>query len=305
MGMIAQAAPDPRPVVVGVDGSDSALAAVRWAAVEADRRAAPLRLITAFAWKPDRGHPGLREHYREQLLERTRHHLLEDAVTAAERAVTGLRLTSEVIVGFPIATLYEESRRAQLLVLGSRGLGGVAGLLAGSVAVGLSAHAACPVVVVRGDDRDPLSPRPVVVGVDDSDSGEAAIAFAFDAAAARKVPLVAVHTWADTVVDPQVGALIDWDALEADQRSMLSERLAGWSAKHPDVPVTQLVARGGAAHALVEQSRSAQLVVVGSHGRGNLTGLLLGSVSHAVLHRGHCPVAVVRPESTQARTGGR
>ena len=231
------------------------------------------------------------------MLERTRQHLLADAVTAAERAVSGLRISAEVIVGFPIGTLYDESRRAQLLVLGSRGLGGLTGLLVGSVAVGLAAQAGCPVVVVRGEDRDALSPRPVVVGVDGSPNSEAAVAFAFEAAAAREVPLVAVHSWADMVLDPQIAALIDWVALErgSASRAVGSARGVGREvsrgAGHPGR------GRDGAATALVEQSKNAQLVVVGSRGRGNFTGAVLGSVSHAVLHHSHCPVAVVRPDT--------
>ncbi|MCO1659937.1 universal stress protein [Pseudonocardia humida] len=292
--------PGTRPVVVGVDGSDGALDAVNWAAVEAHRRAAPLRVVTAFAWAPERGHPGLREHYRADLLQRAREHLRTGAVTVAERAVSGLRVCAEVVVGPPIATLYEESRRAQLLVLGNRGLGGLGGLLVGSVAVGLSAHAACPVVVVRGEDRDPLSPRPVVLGVDGSPTSEAATAFAFDAAAARDAPLVAVRTVPDSTIDARIAPLIDWDAVLDTQRTLLTEHLGGWADKHPDVALTPVVVRGGAATALVERSRAAQLVVVGSRGRGGFAGLVLGSVSHGVLHHSHCPVAIVRPDTAGA-----
>ena len=291
--MTAQIPTGTRPVVVGVDGSASAFEAVRWAAVEAERRAAPLRLVMVFAGVPDR--PRLGERYRKELLERSRKHLLSDAVTAAEWSVSGLQVSAELVVGSPIATLHAESRRAQLLVLGSRGLGGVGGLFVGSVTVALAAHAACPVVVVRGDDRDALSPEPVVVGVDGTPTSEAAIAFAFDAAAARGVPLVAVHTWSDFVFDPQLATFIDWAVIERNEQVVLSERLAGWSEKYPDVPVTKVVERGSAADELVERSKRAQLVVVGSRGRGNFIGLVLGSVSHGVLHRSHCPVAVIRP----------
>jgi nucleotide-binding universal stress UspA family protein len=284
--------------VVGVDGSESALQAVRWAAVEADRRGTALRVVTAFGWPPERGHPGLGEHYRQELLERARRHVLADSVAVAERTVTGLPVSGELVVGFPLATLHAQSRDAQLLVLGSRGLGGLTGLLVGSVAVGMAAHAACPVVVVRGEDRDPQSPEPVVVGVDRSSTSDAALAFAFDVAAARGVPLVAVHAWGQLVLDPQIAGLIDWPALAEEERDVLAERLRPWTAKYPDVPVSQVVVRDSAAPVLVERSGSAQMVVVGSRGRGNFTGLVLGSVSHALLHRSHCPVAVVRPDTT-------
>ncbi|HZG90280.1 MAG TPA: universal stress protein, partial [Pseudonocardia sp.] len=220
-----------------------------------------------------------------------------DAKAVAAQAEPDLQVSPEVLTGMPVGVLTEQARGAQLLVLGTRGLGGLAGLLVGSVAVGLAAHAACPVVVVRGEVREGRSELPVVVGVDGSPTSEAAVAFAFDAAAGRGVPLVAVHTWAQTAFDAEVAAMIDWDAVARDEQEVLAGRLAGWGQKYPDVEVRPVVARDGAAHALVEQSRTAQLVVVGSRGRGNAAGLLLGSVSHGVLHRSRCPVAVVRPDA--------
>jgi nucleotide-binding universal stress UspA family protein len=182
-------------------------------------------------------------------------------------------------------------------VVGSRGLGGVSGLLLGSVAVALAAHASCPMVVVRGEDRPDAADLPVGIGVDGSPTSEAALAFAFEAAAVRGVGLVAVHTWADVEFRPGMAPLVDWSSIAEDEEVVLAERLAGWSTKYPDVPVRRVVQRDGAATALVELSRDAQLVVVGSRGRGQLSGLLLGSVSHGVLHRSHCPVAVVRPDT--------
>jgi nucleotide-binding universal stress UspA family protein len=183
-------------------------------------------------------------------------------------------------------------------VIGDRGLGGVTGLLVGSVATALAAHAESPVVVVRanGIDELPDPSAPIVVGVDGSPVSEAALAFAYEAAAARGVPLVAVHTWWDVFVDPAVAPLLDWDAIASDERQVLAERLAGWSEKYPDVSVQPVILRDRPAHALVEQSRRAQLVVIGSRGRGGFTGLLLGLVSHAVLHRAPCPVAIIRPD---------
>ncbi len=300
--MTAQFAPGAGPVVVGVDGSDSALAAVRWAASEARRRGAALHLVTAFTWTTDHvvGLPALGEAYYEELQTRSRR-LLADAVAVAERVEPDLEVSREVLTGMPVGVLAEQARGAQLLVLGTRGLGGLAGLLVGSVAVGLAAHAACPVVVVRGEAREGRSDLPVVVGVDGSPTSEAAVGFAFDAAASRGVPLVAVHTWAQTAFDAEVAAIIDWDAVARQEQAVLTERLAGWAQKYPDVEVRPVVTRDGAAHALVEQSSAAQLVVVGSRGRGNAAGLLLGSVSHGVLHRSHCPVAVVRPETAAGR----
>jgi nucleotide-binding universal stress UspA family protein len=286
-----------RPVVVGIDGSDSALAAVRWSAIEAGRRSAPQRLVAAFPWTRDLvvGNPALGEEHRGELQARAEAQMA-DALDAARRAVPGgLPVAGSVVVGYPIGTLGEEARGAQLLVLGSRGLGGLTGLVIGSVAVALAAHAACPVVVVRGEDHDPLGRRPVVVGVDDSPVSDAALEFGFEAAATRGAPLVAVHAWLEHFYDAQIALLVDPATVEEQVRSVLAHRLAGWAQKYPDVQVTEVVVRDAPARALVARSSDAQLVVVGSRGRGNLAGLVLGSVSHAVLQHSHCPVAVVRP----------
>jgi nucleotide-binding universal stress UspA family protein len=284
-----------RPIVVGIDGSECALKAVRWAAAEAVRRNVPLRVVTAFAWNQGQifGGVGLGAGYREIMLDEARKQLAAAVAVAEERA--GVRAEPQLIVGFPIPVLREESRHAQMVVLGDRGHGGVSGLLVGSVALAMASRAACPVVLVRDDDA-PVddNTRPVVVGVDGSPMSEAALAFAFEAASLRGVPLVAVHTWWDVLVDPAVAVLLDWEAIENDQRQVLAERLAGWTEKYPDVQVERRVMRDRPAAALVEESKRAQLVVVGSRGRGAAAGLLLGSVSHALLHKAHSSVAVAR-----------
>jgi len=287
-----------RPVVVGVDGSGSAYRAVEWAAAEAARRGAELRLVRAFSWttseRPIRD-GGRVAQYRDQLLKIARGQVARAARIAAD-VRPEVETTTQVAVGAPIEVLGSEARRAQLLVLGDRGLGGLAGLLLGSVAVGLAAHGACPVVIVRGERAGAGNDEsPVVVGIDDSPISEAALAFAFDAAAARGVGLVVVHAWSPTAIDDALAPVMDWDAATAEEDALLAERLAGWEQKHPEVAVRRTVVRNGAVRSLVAASREAQLVVVGSRGRGNATGLLLGSVSHGVLHASHCPVAIVRP----------
>ena len=287
-----------RPVVVGVDGSGSAYRAVEWAAAEAVRRGAELRLVRAFSWttseRPIRD-GGRVAQYRDELLKIARGQVARAARIAAD-VRPEVETTTQVAVGAPIEVLGSEARRAQLLVLGDRGLGGLAGLLLGSVAVGLAAHAACPVVIVRGDRAGTGNEEsPVVVGIDDSPISEAALAFAFDAAAARGVGLVVVHAWSPTAIDDALAPVMDWDAATAEEDALLAERLAGWEQKHPEVAVRRTVVRNGAVRSLVAASREAQLVVVGSRGRGNATGLLLGTVSHGVLHASHCPVAIVRP----------
>ena len=284
-----------RPVVVGVDGSGSAYQAVEWAAAEAARRGVALRLVSAFSWTtsdhPVR-HDGRVAQYRDQLLEAARHRLSR-AARIAEDTSPGIETAPQVEIGAPIEVLGSEARRAQLLVLGDRGLGGVTGLVLGSVAVALAARGACPVVIVRGETRN--TDGPVVVGTDGSPVSEAALGFAFDAAAVRGAELVALHAWSPTAVDKALEPMMDWDAVAGEEDAVLAERLAGWGQKYPQVSVRRRVLRDGAARALVDASRGAQLVVVGSRGRGDAAGLLLGSVSHGVLHAAHCPVAIVRP----------
>jgi nucleotide-binding universal stress UspA family protein len=279
-----------RPVVVGVDGSASAYRAVEWAAGEAHRRGVGLRLVRAFSWTTADHPTGWVARYRDEMLDVSRRQVAR-AVRVAADTRPDVEVESQVELGAPIEVLSSEARRAQLLVLGDRGLGEVAGLVLGSVAVSLAARGPCPVEVVRGERAG--ADGPVVVGVDGSPVSEAALAFAFDAAAARGVDLVAVHAWSPTAIDEELASWVEWDA--SAESAVLAERLAGWGQKYPQVAVRRTVVRDGAVRALVTASAGAQLVVVGSRGRGNAAGLLLGSVSHGVLHGAHCPVAVVRP----------
>jgi nucleotide-binding universal stress UspA family protein len=286
-----------RPILVGVDGSEPALGAVRWAAEEAGLRGAPLRLVHTFAGLSDPGLPGREFGFREGVLKEAGGWLSR----AAELVPPGTAVTTEVLDGHPARRLVEEAGDAQLAVVGNRGRGGLAGLLVGSVAAAVAGHATCPVVVVHGKDRP--ADGPVVVGVDGSPVSEDALAFAFDAAAARRVPLVAMHSYQPPVFYPDSVTVVDWKAVDTEEQEVLAERLAGWGERYPDVPVERVVVEGSPAAELVEQSEKAQLVVVGSHGHGSLAGLILGSVSRAVLHRAHCPVAVVRPDA--GAQGGR
>lgn len=289
------------PVVAGVDGSRSSTEAVRWAAREADRRRAPLRLVAAVGWVDvphQYGDPRTGPDLRKVLLRQARAHL-DEAARVATAAAPGQEPEREVLDGFAIPRLVDESRAARLVVIGDRGLGGVSGLLVGSVAFTLAAQGGCPVVVVRG--RSAATGGPVVVGVDGTEVSEPALAFAFEAAALRRAPLLAVHAWRDVALDPMAWPMLDWEAVEQEERAALAERLAGWREKYPDVDLQRLVVRDRAARVLVEQSARAQLVVVGSRGRGSVAGLVLGSVSHAVLHRADCPVAVVRTDLDAAR----
>ena len=222
------------------------------------------------------------------------------AVALAKQTAPGLPVETELVLGTAAPVLRKLSEQACLIVVGSRGLGGFTGLIAGSVAVALAAHAHCPVVVVRGKEPDPDAP--IVVGVDGSEASEAAVALAFDEAAVRRCGLVAVHSWSDIafpyIPEPGWPVPIDWGPVIARENELLSERLAGWQEKYPDVAVEQIVAQDRPARALLDaaRDRDARLIVVGSRGRGGFTGLALGSVSQAMIHHATCPVLIARHE---------
>jgi nucleotide-binding universal stress UspA family protein len=292
---------DQHAVVVGVDGSQSALRAVRWAAHEARRRAVSLRLVHVGHVEPVR-HPrqvSMPPEYRDAILEQGRH-FLDEARDAVRQAVPDLPVVTDLHTGPVVGSLVNESKDGALMVLGSRGLGGFGSLLLGSVAVALAAHGHCPVVVMHAAAPDGTPPvdGPVVVGVDGAERSDGAVTFAFEAAAARNLPVLAVHTYDVEVVGSWTAqfASIDWDQLQAEEEKRFVERITPWREKFPRVETRTLVLRGRPADALVEQG--AQLIMVGSRGHGALTGLGLGSVSQTVLHHAECPVAVVRTETT-------
>ncbi len=285
------------PVLVGVDGSGQAMDAVRWGAREALACGAPLRLLTAFGWMPvlDAEDP-LRSPHAGHALREAAERDLAAARQEAERLAPGLEVVTELRAATPAGLLVDGSAWARMVVVGHRGAGGFATLVLGSVGAAVAAHAACPVVVVRGAGDGAAAPAtgPVVVGVDGSPVSEAALGFAVDAAVRRGVPLVAVHAWQDIAFDTSVAALIDWDAEVVEQEALLAERLAGWHEKQPDLEIQRVVVQDDPARALRDRSAGAQLVVVGSRGRGGFAGLLLGSVGQSLLRHADCPVAVVR-----------
>ncbi|MET7401971.1 universal stress protein [Dactylosporangium sp. NPDC005572] len=288
-------------VVVGADGSPDALRAVEWAAADASRRHRPLRIVYACPWPTvyaplamPAGPPPLFEETMRQAAEQ----IIDEAVASARVVAPELEISTDVPIQQPTAALTDASRHACAVVVGNRGLGGFSGLLLGSVGVQLAAHAACPVVVVRQADRPP-GPEAgrVVVGVDGSHDAERALAFAFEQASFRAVGLTAVdaYRWPSSTGPGDMLPLVyDPAELRDDEDRALTEAIAGWAGKYPDVDVRRAVANGRAAAVLVELSAGAELVVVGSRGRGGFTGLLLGSVSQAVIHHAACPVAVVR-----------
>jgi nucleotide-binding universal stress UspA family protein len=285
-------------VIVGVDGSPSGFAAVDIAADEARLRGVPLRVVHAFGGRQARM-PGVTP--PPEMSGRRLTGLVHGVPTEAERRarerVPGLDVTRSVVSGEPLEVLTIESRSASLAVVGSRGLNSFSSLLLGSTAVHLAAHGHCPLMVVRGRS----SPTgPVLLAVDGSEAGEAAVAFAFAEAALCGAPLVALHVWntrseraLDDPLDP-MHIVVDVGRLEEAQQELLDGTLAPHRAAHPEVEVQPRLVRSRIRAALLEASGEARLVVVGARGRGGFQGMLLGSVSQALLHHADCPVIVVR-----------
>ncbi len=283
------------PVVVGVDGSASALRAVEYAATEAALRHRPLLTVHAYTGPPAdlvfSSDPGASA---DATRRRGAAENLRDAVWHAARVAPEVNCVTRTVAGDPAAVLLEVSDQAELMVLGARGTGGFAGMRAGSVAAHTALHASCPVVLVRGTAPD----GPVVVGVDGSPGSAAALEFAADEADRRGTELVALHAWTTASTtelnDSLPMSYESWDSLE-EHRRVLAEALAGVAGRHPDLPVRREIRHGIARQLLTTLSNDAQLVVVGSRGHGGFAGLMLGSVSQHLIYRAACPVAVVRP----------
>ncbi|WAP58811.1 universal stress protein [Streptomyces sp. S465] len=262
-------------VVVGVDGSSSSDAAVAQAAREARRRGARLRVVHALSWP-------VRPMYAP--LDPTPiHRLAHDAAEHARSVVPEVDVTHAVVVGDAAPVLSAESRTADLVVVGRRGIGKFVGMLLGSTAVSLVGQSHCPVLVVR---EEPDDIGPVVLAVDGSPEGEKAVEFAFAEASLRGSEIYAVHAWQPDLAPPGTGA-------ESAER-LLALSVAGHRERYPDITVRQQVLSGEIREVLIEASRNAQLMVAGARGRGGFSGLLLGSVSQALLYHAHCPVAIVR-----------
>ena len=284
-------------IIVGVDGSRTSDAAVDWAAHDASTRNVALTVVhvspaVSVNWSLT---PAPAQLATWQVAEAKQ--ILADAVTIAEKA-TGtdgrLQIDTQSFVAVTVPTLVDLTKDAAMIVVGSRGSGAFGRALMGSVSSGLVRHAHCPVAVVHDEDplKTPAVHSPVLVGIDGSPTSELATGIAFDEASRRGVDLVALHAWSDWGGYDVPG--VDMSGLEQQAQEVLAERLAGWQERYPDVGVRRVVVCGQPARWLVEESEKAQLVVVGSHGRGGFAGMLLGSVGSAVLQSATTPVIIAR-----------
>jgi len=270
-----------RPVVVGWDDSPGAAPGVRWAARTAARLGRALRVVLVVRTGPD-----------------PRTDAFANARQLVAEVAPGLAIDNKVINGHPIEALRDESAEAEMVVVGTRGHSRLHSTLVGSVGEGLTQHARGPVVVVRGgSDREQTAP--VVVGVDGSRTSTEAISFAARFADAIGAPVLGVAAAPDplrSIAREIVVSEQHSTSVRQDAERFLHQAMAGLRADYPDLVVGSKVLDIEPADALVQAAENAQLIVVGSHGRGGFAGMLLGSVSRSVLHHAPCPVAVVRPQ---------
>ncbi|MEU5866571.1 universal stress protein [Nonomuraea sp. NPDC047529] len=280
----------PGRIMVGVDGSAPSNAALGWAADDAARTGAELRIVHALDRQPysvgrfpDFGQ------WNYLLLAASR--VLEAAEAAARERQPSVAVHAEVVEGTPAAVLQEQARQADELVIGNRGLGGFAGALLGSVTTQVAGQVRCPVVVVRADPPERVGE--VGVGIDDSDVCGPAIGYAFEQAERRGATLRLIHAWQAPVHAFAPEIAFDVDEVRAAQTAVIRTRTAGWRERYPGVNLVEDVQSAHPVEALT--GAPCDLLVVGSRGRGAFGALLLGSVSRGVLHHARCPVAVVRP----------
>ncbi|MER5915639.1 universal stress protein [Streptomyces sp. NPDC001982] len=294
------------PVVAGVDGSSESLAAAAWAAREAVRRERPLRLV--HAWNR---HPHRRD---GEIASAAQRHLARRVLRRAEEHVRAtcpdVRLYDEQVEGPATGALLKAAERADLLVLGSRGLSGFTGFLVGSVALGTAAKAKRPVLLVRAgeDEADEHLPaadgsastrtryRDVVLGIDVGDPCDEVIEFAFEAARLRHARLRAVHAWrvpGPAGLGPGEIALVNESQRAEEWLGFLQAVLQVWRDKYPDVETLETVVEDRATNVLVRAATGASLLVVGRRIAERPFGPRLGPVTHAAIHHVGCPVAVV------------
>jgi nucleotide-binding universal stress UspA family protein len=290
-------------ILVGVDDSPAAKAAIEWGARDAELRRIPLTLVHAIS-------PNLTSRWNTPLppgLAQWQHdhggRLLDDAVKIVEKVCHQggpTTIHTEILSSAAVPTLIDLSQDAELAVTGSYGAGSWSGRLLGSVSSALLRHAYCPVAIIH--NGEPLAPdqdqAPVLLGIDGSSESELATAIAFEEAARRNAGLIALHAWSD--VDVSEWPDVDWPAAQSMSEQMLAERLTGWQEKYRDVNVRRIVVRDQPARQLVAHSAEAQLLVVGSRGRGGFGGMLVGSVSESVALLARTPVIVVRQSGIKA-----
>ncbi|MDC0765362.1 universal stress protein [Streptomyces sp. HD] len=284
------------PLVVGVDGSDSSLLAVDWAVDEAARHGLPLRLVHASLWERyEAGRPSLStDRPAEEVMAQ---HIIASCTERARLRSPEVKSSGEVLPDDAVSALLGAGHEAFALVTGSRGRSEIAGLLLGSVSLAVAARAVCPVIVIRGSERNLQGALDrVVVGVGNSTGGEGAVRFAAREAQARGCALTAVRAWRNPAhrhAEPPLTADDASEVYEEQASNRLTDALRTVVREHPGIKADRRPAEGPAHRVLLEASADADLIVVGAARRHGHFGLQLGRTAHALLHHSHCPVAVV------------
>jgi nucleotide-binding universal stress UspA family protein len=284
-----------RPVVVGVDGSEDALHAARWAAALAVRLGEPLHLVHAFSdveeallivTAPQQADAGA---YPRELGQS----VLDRAADAIHADFPSLRVTRTLRHHGPREALIELSRQARLMVLACADVSAGGAVLVGSTTLAVATRAACPVIAWRGTTLAP-NDRPVVVGIDQNRISLTALTTAFELADCLGVALTVVYAMSPRRLPGEIDIpmVVDWEAVEDEARQRLSERLAPIADRWPDVEVTHIAQIGSASRVILSQAQGAQLIVVGSRGRGGVASALLGSTGLNLLHHSPTPVVI-------------
>ncbi|MGW1503278.1 universal stress protein [Streptomyces mirabilis] len=286
------------PLVVGVDGSEPSLRAVDWATDEAALRGVPLRLVYASLWERYEG-AALAEGVGRPSEQVMADNIVEAAARRAHRRAPEVKVSTDVLPDDAASVLLNEAHTAAALVVGSRGRGGLAELLLGSVSLTVAGRAACPVIVLRGNQDDQASAgthRRVVLGVGEGPHATEVTRFAFEEAETRKAALDAVRAWRCPAYESTDDPLLAGEPARLhEQRAaeILDSALSRAAAEHPAVALRRRTAEGGARRVLLDASDGADLLVVGVRRHHGLAGLWLGRVAHTLLHHSACPVAVV------------
>jgi nucleotide-binding universal stress UspA family protein len=290
-----------RPVTVGVDGSPGGVAAAEWAARESALRGVPLRIVYA----EQRPGAATIRHSNPEARRRWAEELLTEAVEAVRQEHPSLEIETRHLSGEPAEVLAHEAAEAALLVLGSRGLGGVRGFLLGSVGMATISVTERPVVLGRAPGRSDAPNRAalaapssaVVVGVDLDRFFGPLLDFAFGEAAVRGEQVLALHGWSIPPVVRDASALVRAEReMGPDIARRLTEGLRPWRQKFPSVDLVERPCVGGPAQLLLHAAEGADLVVVGRPVRRGSLGTHIGSVTHAVIHHCAAPVAVIAHE---------
>ena len=281
-------------VLVGYDGSPAASAAVVWASAEADRRGAMLRVVACYSIPLATDYWGSLVSsvpYDSDLIRMASERSVEAVLATVSAAHPGLTVEGRAVYDSPRQALVEQAEVADVLVVGTTGAGEAKSFVLGSVAHSVARASPCPVVLVPCAEASPLKGR-IVVGMDGSAAAEAALDWATDEADLRRAEVVVVHAWTYPY-SGEVGSFQARDLTRVDAALMLEEAVAASRARGGS-PVESELVENDPAPALVDQAVHADLVVVGSRGRGAFRSMLFGSVAHAVAARSSCPTVVVR-----------